>query len=905
MLIYILKSTAILAVLLVFYKLFLEKENIHVFKRHFLLASILLAIGIPSITFTNYVEAQPIIEPLMLSVDDVEFEVVNEVAQTIDYTAIILWSLYGLGVLFFAIRFLVNLTKIGLRIKNNPKLKKNGVVNVLIPDLIIPHTFFSYIFFNKYAFEAKKIPNEVKIHEQTHAKQLHSLDIIIIELLQVVFWFNPLLYILKNYIKLNHEFLADDAVLKSGTELKKYQKTLLAYTNTHNHYPIANAINYSSIKKRFTIMKTKNSQKKAWLKSLLLLPLVSVLIYGFSTKETVISKQMIGQESQESKSIDIPEINVIDEATPKMMQEYNDFIKKYNSSKNKVINHTRLQRIIAIYNLMSENQKASVGKYPETKDVIGINLNKVNGKTPTQKEFNSWKNAKQFALWIDGKHINNKKLNNYKASDIVYFAGSKVHKNARSKKFPQPFQYSLFTKKGFEETYKKANYNNYIRLLEVYNQQLKKINQVDYSELQILKSRLDLLFKKFSSEELKKYKPKKATDLPLQVIQTKATPAQLKEYNKLATFYSSRPWSKTIVKLKDVKRMKTLRNLMSDEQKKSAKPFPNLPPPPKSPVIKIGVNDKDYNIPPPPISKKGDALKIYKAKNNYYEKLRNVKPHFIKRSEKKQNRMYELFSELGSLYFSLSKENKRRVTRPVFPHYPYVRLNKNGKNYYKLKNELTEEDKNNLPKPPPPPKNQKTGYKTINNEKLYYVENDGNRQYYDKYGNNVYVKEILSGPQKGETLAITELNETPVDEIEIVEEIQETMNNPTEIQEVIHEEVIEEVQEQEKAKKGWEYINDETYYYVIENGKKQYYNRWGRKVTFTNKEKTESVVVIDKAKPKNKLSFIKSKNKDFDYFINGKSASYQTVIALDKNSLNKIKVVRKKNKKPAIYITTK
>lgn len=757
MLVYILKSTAILAVLLVFYQLFLEKENIHVFKRHFLLVSILLAIGIPSITFTNYIEAQPLITPLATA----EFEVVNEVAPTIDYTAVILWSLYGLGVLFFAIRFLVNLTKIGLRIKNNPKLKKNGFVNVLIQDLAIPHTFFSYIFFNKYAFEAKKIPNEVTIHEQTHAKQLHSLDIIIIELLQIVFWFNPLLYVLKNYIKLNHEFLADEAVLKSGTELKKYQKTLLAYANTHNHYPIANAINYSSIKKRFTIMKTKSSRKKAWLKSLLLLPLVSVLIYGFSTQETVISKQMIGQETQESETIKIPEINVIDEAT-----------------------------------------------------------------------------------------------------------------------------------------------------LE-----------------------------------------------------------QMKEYDKLVTFYSSKPWSETIVKLKDIKRMKMLRNLMSVEQKKSAKPFPNLPLPPKSPVIKIGVNDKDYNIPPPPISKKGDALKIYKAKNNYYEKLRSVKPHFIKRSKKEQNRMHELFSELGGLYFSLSKQNKRKVKRPVFPHFPYVRLNKNGKNYYKLKKELTEEDKNNLPKPPPPPRNQKTGYKTINNEKLYYVENGGKRQYYNKFGDNVYVKEILSGPQKGETLAITEINETPVDEIEIVEEIQETESISIEDEEVIHEQLVEEeveeIQEQQKAKTGWEYINDKTYYYVEENGKKQYYNRWGnkvsfnnnkeeiveeedketqqqqkaktgweyiknktyyyieengkkqyynrfgKKVTFTDKELNKKQTTIDKldnlTNDENRIKeyYNKWKNKEANYYINGRLAFYETVIALDKNSIDKINVIRKKNKKPAIYITTK
>ncbi|HBY69604.1 MAG TPA: peptidase M56, partial [Flavobacteriaceae bacterium] len=76
-----------------------------------------------------------------------------------------------------------------------------------------------------------EIPEEVLLHEHAHAKQMHSVDILFIELLHVLFWFNPLFIFLKRSMKLNHEFLADRAVLKQGAETSVYQKLLLAYSS--------------------------------------------------------------------------------------------------------------------------------------------------------------------------------------------------------------------------------------------------------------------------------------------------------------------------------------------------------------------------------------------------------------------------------------------------------------------------------------------------------------------------------------------------------------------------------------------------------------------------------------------------------------------------------------------------
>ncbi|TXE19352.1 M56 family metallopeptidase [Psychroserpens burtonensis] len=285
MLIYLLKFSACLAIFMVFYKLLFEKSSVHKFKRFYLLATLVLALVIPSLTFIEYIE--PVIDKEHNSFVVSDSDMVETIPEVIEvnYTPIILWSLYGLGIFVFLLKFCINLNTIISRIKNNPKLKTGSFIHVLVSNLKTPHTFFNYIFFNKHKFEQNDIPKEVLIHEQTHAKQKHSIDVLLLELLQIIFWFNPLIYLLKRDVKLNHEFLADRAVLQNGIEPSTYQTILLAFSSKAEHQELANAINYSSIKKRFTVMNTHTSKRSIWLRSLLILPVLALLFYGFTESE--------------------------------------------------------------------------------------------------------------------------------------------------------------------------------------------------------------------------------------------------------------------------------------------------------------------------------------------------------------------------------------------------------------------------------------------------------------------------------------------------------------------------------------------------------------------------------------------------------------------------------------------
>jgi beta-lactamase regulating signal transducer with metallopeptidase domain len=349
---------------MVFYKLFLEKESMHHFKRFYLLGALVVSIVIPFITFTQYIEVAPVENLASYSPNEsaMILEVMPEInANWQDYVPTILWSIYIIGALLFSFRFAINLRSILHRIKANPKHQYHEFTNVLLIDLIHPHTFFKYIFLNKAKYENNLIPNAVLLHEQTHAKQKHALDILCIEVLQIIFWFNPLLYFIKKDIKLNHEFLADQAVLQKGIDSSQYKQTLLTFSSNAREPQLTNAINYSLIKKRFTVMKTQTSRGAIWLRSLILLPLLAITLYSFS--DTIIIEQ---KPPTDFTLLDQNTNTEQKKASKDQVKEYNQLAKKYNDmpEDNMVIKSSDLERLKYLYHLMSDTQKKNAESFP-------------------------------------------------------------------------------------------------------------------------------------------------------------------------------------------------------------------------------------------------------------------------------------------------------------------------------------------------------------------------------------------------------------------------------------------------------------------------------------------------------------------------------------------------------------
>jgi len=123
-----------------------------------------------------------------------------------------------------------------------------------------PFSFWNKIYLNKSYFENRQIDNRIFQHEKTHIVQKHSLDILLLEILKVISWFNPALYFYKKAMKDNHEFLADESIIQQKNNVKDYQNLILSEILQIQNLSLIHQFNYNNTKKRFIMMTTKKSK---------------------------------------------------------------------------------------------------------------------------------------------------------------------------------------------------------------------------------------------------------------------------------------------------------------------------------------------------------------------------------------------------------------------------------------------------------------------------------------------------------------------------------------------------------------------------------------------------------------------------------------------------------------------
>ncbi len=281
MILYILKFTGCLLVLYLFYRLVLENEKNHRFKRFYLLFTLFAAMTIPLVTITYHVEA-PISQATILMPDTMtNVEEVNTTSWK-EVLPVLLWAIYALGFSVFLIRFLKNLWYLKNLIRTYENVRESLSVKVLLPFQQIPYSYFRYIFVERQAFENKTIPYEILKHEEAHVQQKHTLDLLVLEILQIVFWFNPLFVFIKKSIRLNHEFLADEAVLNQNISALSYSKLLLHSSFGSHQAPMTSSFKHSLIKKRIVMISNSFSKKRVGLKMGFLVPVVCCCIYFFN-----------------------------------------------------------------------------------------------------------------------------------------------------------------------------------------------------------------------------------------------------------------------------------------------------------------------------------------------------------------------------------------------------------------------------------------------------------------------------------------------------------------------------------------------------------------------------------------------------------------------------------------------
>jgi hypothetical protein len=291
---FLIKSTITLFLLLAVYYLFLEKEKIHVFNRFYLLFSLVFSMVIPFITIEVIQEiAQPTVNPGNIQLLQGNTVILEET----NYMAIGLWSLYAVVTFVLAIRFISNIIKISYKMKSNTPIDYKNAKLILVPEKTLPHTFLNTIFINETEYINRQIEAELYTHELTHVAQKHTLDILFIELLKTVFWFNPIFIFYKKAIQLNHEFLADEKVVTCYNNVPFYQSLLLSKANENQTFYLASNLNYLITKKRLLMMTKTTSKTEALLKKAMLIPVITALLFLLCTKvvaqETNVKKKLL------------------------------------------------------------------------------------------------------------------------------------------------------------------------------------------------------------------------------------------------------------------------------------------------------------------------------------------------------------------------------------------------------------------------------------------------------------------------------------------------------------------------------------------------------------------------------------------------------------------------------------
>ncbi|TVZ55850.1 beta-lactamase regulating signal transducer with metallopeptidase domain [Lutibacter sp. Hel_I_33_5] len=603
MIVYILKSASCLALLLFFYHLVLEKEKMHNFNRYYLLIGVVVSLLIPFATIT--INAIPETIATIQTIEQPKY-VIEETApliieETIDYSKYVI-GFYILISSILLIRFGRNLFKIIQKIRVNKQLEHKNATLVLVDDKILPHTFWNKIFINKKAYEQGEIEEELFTHELTHVTQKHTIDVLLIELLQVVFWINPLFIFLKKAIQLNHEFLADGTVINQHKNTFQYQHLLLNKAAWNNEYYLASNLNYSLTKKRLNMMTTKSSRTKILLKKLAVIPLLTGFVFLFAERiEAQEVIKTIYEKTENGKKLTDSEI-------------YKEYVYQqgYIQTKDEYGN-----KIYKKYSELSKEEKNKVPPPPPLKS---------KNKILSKELFEKLKNNQKYAVWIDGKVVENEVLNKYKNSDFHNSYVSFIHANARSKRFPQNYQAYLETKKYFKDNIEKRVYN-FVKWKKE-KERFKKAKWQkgpDGEQIQIIESPT----KEYIDSEIQKEYSSKITISEQSITGNKnnATLEELKEYNVLAKKYNKVDIEKRIIKLKDLNRLEILFNKLSEKQKKDAQSFPECIP--SKPIIK---NDNYREVSAKFIkSSYLKELKLYlkqiqiykKDKSNYNKKLLN------------------------------------------------------------------------------------------------------------------------------------------------------------------------------------------------------------------------------------------------------------------------------------------
>jgi len=284
--------------ILLFYLMFVlifRRFTFFRFNRYYILISFIFAFLLPVIRIPSAgIGAFPLGE--LLPVDWQQFAElpVMEASGSVAERGIRPWSLFTFLVLYIsAVRFFLVMIRFGKarRLYADGEVHvKRGVRWIIHPDVPSPFTMFKTVYLNRRTYETDAC---IMRHEEVHARQNHSVDLILAEMICAFLWFNPFVYSFRRRMRENHEFLADDIAQRGSSGLAGYLQALSGELSRKNDPALASNFRSSTIKKRIIMLTNKQTSNHRKWYYLLVIPITALLLMAFQNPlETTVDKSL-------------------------------------------------------------------------------------------------------------------------------------------------------------------------------------------------------------------------------------------------------------------------------------------------------------------------------------------------------------------------------------------------------------------------------------------------------------------------------------------------------------------------------------------------------------------------------------------------------------------------------------
>jgi TonB family protein len=281
---YLLKVMICSGIMYCYYLLALRNKRFHQYNRFYLLFAVSLSFIIPFIKVEFWKETA------RQSAVMKAFTIVNYTDAYIAKQTLFIWdweSIAFTAFVFISFTFLlsliVSLIKIFAIIKRHPKKFLDKVCFVFSDTPGSPFSFFKYIFWNREIDIESDTGKQMLKHELVHVHEKHSADKLFLNLMLVIGWYNPFIWLVRRELNMIHEFIADQKAVSDG-EVNSLALMLLQSTYPSHSFMFVNSFFHSPIKRRLIMLTKTHHARFSYLSRLIILPLLAIVFALFAFK---------------------------------------------------------------------------------------------------------------------------------------------------------------------------------------------------------------------------------------------------------------------------------------------------------------------------------------------------------------------------------------------------------------------------------------------------------------------------------------------------------------------------------------------------------------------------------------------------------------------------------------------